>query len=455
MLMFEGTDTHVHVSATAIFEAGSLLAPGGGLDMERICTYVASRLHLVPHYRQLLAYTPIQRHPIWVDDERFDVSYHVRHAALPQPGTEAQLKQLAGEIASQALDKARPLWELWFVEGLAEDRFAILAKIHHCMVDGVSGVGVLQTLLSPTPDATIEPAPRFRPRPAPELVDFLSDGVAEGARVTSSLVRTVGDSLLRPLETAEGLLDTANAGLQTLRSGFTPTADTPLNQPIGRQRRLDWRSLDLAEIRDLRKRLDGSVNDVVLTIVAGAVRQFLKQRRVKLKGLNFRVVVPVDTRSGPLDMSVSNQVAAWFLSMPVGERNPRRRFTRIREQTRELKRTNAARGIESFLRFADWSGSTRLTFWGVNLASVVRPYNLIVTNVHGPPVRLYLLGAPLIEFAPHLPLFENQGLAVAALSYLDRVSIGVSGDRDVVPDLDAFAAAIDYSFDELRAAAQR
>ena len=211
--------------------------------------------------------------------------------------------------------------------------------------------------------------------------------------------------------------------------------------------------MDLESVRELRKGLDGSINDVALTIVSGAVRRLMKRRRVRLGGLDFRVVIPVDMRTGPVDMSVGNRVSAWFVSMPVSERSPLRRFEHIRRQTRRLKKTEVARGIDGFLRFADWAGSTRLTFWGVNLASLVRPYNLIVTNVHGPQRHLYLLGAPLREFHLQLPLFDNQGMAIAIMSYLGQISFGLTGDSKLAPDLAAFANDLDASFEELRAAA--
>jgi WS/DGAT/MGAT family acyltransferase len=453
-IMFEGRHTRIHVIAIAVFDTGTLTGSGGGLEMERIRAHVESRLHLIPRYRQRLAYTPVQRHPIWVDDERFDVRYHVRGAGLPRPGDLPQLKDFAGTIASQPLDRGRPLWELWCVDGLEGGRFAVIAKVHHCMVDGVSGVGVLTALLSGAPDATVERAPRWRPRPAPGVLEFLADGAVVGLKFSVSALRAAGEGLLHPVEAGSRALDTAAAGWQSLEAGFTPPAKTPLNRPIGRQRRVEWRTLDLAGVRDVGKRLDGSVNDVVLSIVAGAVRSFLKRRRVKLKGLDFRVIVPVDTRSDEDDLSVANRVSAWFVSLPVAERSPLRRFGSIRAQTRRLKKTGAARGVDRFLRFADWSRSTRLPFWGVSLASAVRPYNLIVTNIHGPEVRLYLLGARLLEFYPQPPLFEDRGLAVAAMSYLGKIHFGLNGDWDLVPDLPVFADAIEASFAELREAAE-
>ena len=452
-VMFEGGGSHAHVTAIAIFETGPLLAEAGGLDLERMRAHIGSRLHTLPRYRQKLAHTFVQRHPIWVDDARFDLHYHVRHAALPQPGGDAELKELAGRVASQALDRSRPLWEIWFVEGLTGDRFAAIAKVHHSLVDGVSGVGVLTSLLSPTEAAEFEPALPWTPRPAPGVFDFLSDGLARGAGVSVATAQTLADALLRPRRTAESISEGAVAAWETLVGGLTRPPSTPINRPIGHQRRVDWTTLDLAEVRDLRKRLDGSINDVVLSIVAGSLRRLFKKRRVRLRGLDFRVTVPVDTRSGQPDADVANKVSAWFVSLPLAERDPKRRFDGIRSQTRRLKQTNAADGIDLFLRLADWSGSTLMPSGLVNVTSLLRPYNLIVSNIHGPQFPLYLLGARLIEFFPHIPLFENQGLAVAAMSYLGKLHFGLIGDWDLMPDLGDFAEGLDAATAELRDAA--
>ena len=452
-MIFEGVGSHAHVTAVAIFEMGPLLSDAGGLDRDRMRAHIGSRLHTLPRYRQKLAYTFLQRHPIWVDDPRFDLRYHVRHAALPSPGRDAELKELAGRVASQALDRDRPLWEIWFVEGLTGDRFAAIAKVHHSLVDGVSGVSVLTSLLSPTPDAEVEPAPAWKPRPPPGVLDFLSDGLVTGTQSSVSTVRALADAVANPRRTAGSVTEGAVAAWETLKGGLSRPPSTPINQPIGDQRRVAWKTLDLADVRDLRKRLDGSINDVVLTIVAGAVRRLLRKRRVRVRGLDFRITVPVDMREGPLDQEVGNKVSAWFVCLPVGDPDPKRRFDRIRSQTRRLKRTKAADGIDLFLRLADWSGSTLLPSGLVNIVSVLRPYNMIVSNIHGPELPLYLLGARLTEFFPHLPLFENQGLAVAAMTYLGKIHFGLIGDWDLMPDLDEFADHLDEATAELREAA--
>jgi diacylglycerol O-acyltransferase len=452
-VLFEGGGSHAHITAIAIFELGPLLAEAGGIDLARMRAHIGSRLHTLPRYRQKLAYTFLERHPIWVDDPHFDLRYHVRHAALPRPGGDAELKELAGRIASQALDRSKPLWEIWFVEGLTGDRFAAIAKVHHSLVDGVSGVGVLTSLLSPTPEAKVEPAQPWKPRTPPNVIDFLSDGLAGGADFSVSTVKTLADALWNPRRTVSSVSQGAVAVWETLAGGVSRPPSTPINRPIGDQRRLDWKSLDLAEVRDLRKRLDGSVNDVVLAIVAGALRRLLKKRRVRLRGLDFRITVPVDMRSDSADPDLANKVSAWFVTLPVSERDPRRRFERIRSQTRRLKRVKAAEGIDMFLRLADWSGSTLLPAGLVNVVSLLRPYNLIVSNIPGPQFPLYLLGARLTDFYPHLPLFENQGLSVGAMSYLGRIHFGLVGDWDVMPDLGDFAAGLDDATAELRDAA--
>ncbi len=452
-LAFEAAGSHAHITAVAVFEMGPLLAGSGGLDIERIRRHVESRLPLLPHYRQRIAFTPVQRHPIWVDDPRFDLRYHVRHTGLPQPGGDADLKELTSRISSQPLDRDKPRWEIWFVEGLSGDRFAAVAKVHHSLVDGVSGVNVLMSLLSPTVDDVLEPAARWKPQAPPGLLDFLKDGVTEGAGFGASALRTASGVLSSPRKTFDDVARGAMSAWETLAGGLTRPAETPINQPIGSQRRVDWVSLDLGQVRDVRKRLDGSLNDVVLTIVTGAVRSLLQKRKVPLRGLDYRVTVPVDVRTGPVDPGVANKVSAWFLSLPVAERNPKRRFEKISAETRRLKKAKAEDGVDLFLRFADWSGSSMLPSGFVNLVGMLRPYNLIVSNIHGPAFPLYLLGARLNAFYPHLPLFKNQGLAVAAMSYLDKLNVGLIGDWDLMHDLADFKGHIEESVEALWVAA--
>ena len=452
--MFDAGRGQLAIGAIAIFAPDSgMNDPSDGISIEAFRQHVASRLHLLPHYRQRLEWSPFQGHPIWVDDQRFDLLRHVWHAGLPAPGNTAQLKELAAQILSRPLDLTRPAWEMWLIEGLRSGGFAVVVKVHHCMVDGVSGVNVLTELFSSSADVANAKAPPWKPRPRPTWLDFLSDGLAETADRAGEALRNVGSALLSPIETVNNLVEVGKSGAASLNAGLRPPPDTPLNQPITSHRRVDWCDIDLAEVKDLKKRLDGTVNDVVLTLVAGALRRTLQQRKVSLRSLDLRVIVPVNTRSGEFDATAGNKVAAWFLDLPVSESNVRTRFEKIRDQTRALKSSNAEQGIDLFLRFADWIGSSRLPYWGVSIVQMLRPYNLIITNVHGPPVPLYLLGARLESFYPTVPLFENQGIAVAVMSYVDRISFGILADWDLVPDLHGMVEAIDASLEELRGVA--
>jgi WS/DGAT/MGAT family acyltransferase len=452
-LLFDGGRGQLNICAVALFEPGPLLVRGA-LDVERLRAYVASRLQLLAHHRQRVDALPLWGPPIWVDDERFDLAHHVRHAALPSPGSRRQLRELAARIASESLDPRRPLWELWAVEGLEGGGFALVAKVHHCMVDGVSGVALAAQLLSPSPEASFEPACAWQPRPPPGLLELLGDGLSGLAQRSKDALRGAADALSRPQATASLALEAAASSVAALRAGFTPAARSALNQPIGRQRRLELRAIELAELRDLRKRLDGSLNDVVLALVAGALHHFLRERGAGVERRDLRVIVPVDTRTGSDATRAGNRVSAWFLDLPVGERDPRRRFERIRAQTRERKHSHPEQGVDLFLRFADWSGLSPLANLGVSLTGWLRPYNLIVTNVRGPELPLYLLGARLREFYPLLPLFEGQGLAVAALSYLGRLYFGLTADWDQLPDLERLGAALESSLGELRERAE-
>lgn len=452
-ILFEGPGTHMHVSAVAVFETGPLTSRSGSLDIARLRRSVASRLHLIPRYRQRLDYTPLG-HPIWVDDERFNLEYHVRHTALPAPGSDDQLKALAGRIMSQQLDRAKPLWELWFVDGLSGGRFAMLGKVHHCMVDGMSGVGVMTALLSSSPETGEEPAPHWQPRMPPGRLALLGDEVWRRARTPLSLASAARRALRRPEQASSELARNAEAVWQALNTGFRLPSDTPLNLPIGTHRRIDWHSLALGDVKEVKKRLDGTVNDVVLTVVTGALRRFLDERAVALEKLRFTVAVPVNVRR-PEDGEAANRVSAWLLSLPISEDEPLRRFEQIKDETRRLRESRAALGIDLLVRFADWSGSDWMTFWGTRLVSTLRPHNMIVTNVPGPRFPLYLLGARLEAMYPQLPLFERQGLGIAVMSYLDRICFGLIGDWDLLPDLGRLTRAIGASFEELASEAEK
>src|SRR5256886_4485450 len=239
-LVFEDPNTHMHLGGIAIFDPGPLATADGGVDIERIRRHVESRLHWIPRYRQRVAYVPLERHPVWVDDDHFNLSYHVRHTSLPRPGDEEQLKRLAGRIMSQRLDRRRPLWEIWIVEGLEGGRFAMISKTHHCMVDGVAAVDLLAVLLSPTPEHPLEEGPAWVPRPSPTPLTLLRDEALRQVRRPIGLARWLGSTLQTPEVAPDRVLERVSAARPTISAGLRGAARTPPNQPNGPHRPLGW-----------------------------------------------------------------------------------------------------------------------------------------------------------------------------------------------------------------------
>lgn len=446
-LVFESANTPMHVASAATFEAQPLQAAEGGIDIQKIMHYVESRLHKLPRYRERLAYIPIENHPVWVDDERFNLHYHVRHTSLPRPGTERQLKRLCARIMSQQLDRGKPLWEMWVVEGLEGDRAAVITKVHHCMIDGLSGVDLLATLLAGAPESEVREPARWIPRPTPTQGELLRDEVAARLRAPLGL-------LARLATEPRAVLASVRAGVpavaDVLRGMSHVGSETPLNRPIGPHRRFDWLTLEIAAMREIRERLGGSLNDVVLAIVAGAVRRFLIQRNVDLRGIDFRAFVPVNVRPPEERGSLGNRVAGWIIDLPLAEVDPRRRLERICKSTDVAKRSRQARGSEILTEAAEWTGPGVVSLLA-RMAESALPFNLVVTNVPGPPQPLYLLGARMLEAYPMVPLFVNQGLGVALFSNAGKLFWGFNADWDVVPDLHEFVEAIAASFEELHA----
>src|SRR5262249_7520458 len=364
----------MHLGGTAIFEPGPLATPDGGVDIDRIRARIASRLHQIPRYRQRLAWVPVQNHPVWVDDHHFNLGYHVRHASLPRPGDDEQLKHLTARIMSQQLDRTRPLWEAWIVEGLEGGRFALVMKTHHCMADGISAVDLITVLLSPFPDDEIEPAPRWTPRPVPSGVALLRDELVHSLAMPIGLARRAGEALRAPAAAGAALGERAAAVWYTVNAAMPPPADTPLNRPIGPHRRFDWLTLDLAAVKQVKNRLGGTVDDVVLSTVAGGMRRFLSRRFVVLDGLCYRVVVPVSVRAPEERGQANNRVTGWLLTLPLDERSARRRHARICELTEQRKASKQALGPEALLDVVELAGPLVFSL-GMRLTSPPPPDN--------------------------------------------------------------------------------
>jgi diacylglycerol O-acyltransferase / wax synthase len=451
-LIFEAPNAYMHVASTQIFAAGPLRRSDGGIDADAIKRMTAASLHLIPRYRQKLAWIPLQGHAVWVDDPHFNIDYHVRHTSLPLPGSEEQLKRLSARIMEQQLDRARPLWEMWVVEGLEGDRFALISKVHHCMIDGVSGVDLMRILMRLTPDAEIPEAPSYVPRPAPDGVELLRDELLRQATLPFSALRGIGRLLGEARDARRELGVRVRALRASLGATLRTPSDTPLNRHIGPHRRFDWTSMPLDEIKAVRKGLGGSLNDVVLTIVTGAVRRFLRRRQVDPARLEFRVMTPVSVRNEDQRGALGNRVSAWLLELPVGEADPRVQLDRIAETTAELKQSKHAVGAEMLSRVAEWTPGTLLSL-GARNATRLLPFNLVVTNVPGPQLPLYMLGARLLEVYPHVPLMDNLALGVALMSYDGSLFWGVNADYDVVPDVADFVRDVEDAFAEVKLAA--
>ncbi len=451
-LDLEDEGVHMHVAVVLVCDARPLTQDDGRLDVDGIRSFLDSQLSAIPRYRQRLARIPVERHPVWVDDPSFNIQYHVRHVSLPRPGGERQLKRLVGLLMSQKLDHGKPLWEMWVIEGLEGDRVAILARSHHCMVDGIAGVGVLRVLLRPQPDPSFRRRPRWRARPAPGRAQLVTEAFARRVREPLQLASAARHALEHPSRSLRIAWDKA-LGLRESFGALSSASPTFLNPAhIGPHRRIDWMRFDLEAVKDVKRRLGGTVNDVVLATVAGAMRRHLRAHRVAVKDLDFRVMCPVSVRPAEGGSPLGNRVVMLVAGLPIDERDPRRRLQRVIEATRALKTSHIPQGSELIEEIADWT-TTSLVTETIRLATRMRAFNMIVTNVPGPPVPLYLLGAPVLDAFPLVPLYENQALGMALLSYADGLFFGLTSDWDRVPDLHDVAVALAEAFEELRKAA--
>jgi diacylglycerol O-acyltransferase len=453
MVFMETSHTHMHIGEVGILEAGPLRASSGALDIERIRAHIAGGLDTIPHHRQRLAFIPIENHPVWVDDDRFNLAYHVRHTALPPPGTIRQLKRLVGRLMSQKLDLSKPLWEMWLIEGLEGGRFAMVTKLHHCMVDGISAVNVLSAYFSPDPHAPAHRPSAWHPRPAPRSIDLAVGELQRRAGAPLALARSVFSALASPGETLAAIRDAAEGGMETVVGKLQPASKTPLNvDEVGPHRRVDWAGIDLDDVKDVKNQLGGKVNDVVLATVAGGVRRYLQAHRTPINGLDFRVVMPINTRPASAVGELGNRVVPTLAPLPLQIRDPRERLRVIAKTTQALKASKQVHAIELFEDVSNWADAAllaelvrRVTRWWAG--------NLIVTNVPGPEVPLYLLGARLLEGYPFVPMMANQALGIALLSYAGRLYWGFNADWDAIADLHDLVECFIDEFAELKSAA--
>jgi diacylglycerol O-acyltransferase len=445
----ETDSSHMHVGAVLIFE-------GPPPSYDDLLEHIRGRLHLVPRFRQKLAFPPMESgRPFWIDDPQFNLTYHVRHSALPAPGSEEQLKRMAARIYSQQLDRTKPLWELWLVQGLERKRFALVSKTHHALVDGVAGVDIATVLfdVKPVPEPA-EAEHEWMPNPEPSPAALLARNVEDLASTPLRFARRLEAAVLHPRPAVRDVAEAAEAIGEVAWALANPAPDVPLNTEIGSHRRFEWVRCELATLKRIKNALGGTVNDVVLTVVAGALRRWLHDRGIRTEGLELRALVPMSIRAEDERGQLGNRIAAMRGPLPVYIADPVRRLEAVRESMQGVKSSKQALGAEVISRFNDFAPPTLLA-QASRLNFSTRLFNLLVTNVPGPQIPLYMLGRELEDVFPVAFLPENHALAVAIMSYNGSIDFGLLADYDAMEDVEAIASAISDAVEELEREAER
>ena len=443
----ESENTPMHVGSVAVFDGP---APTYG-DVVRL---LLSKLPMVPRYRQRVREVPMQLgRPMWVDDPHFQILYHVRHTAVPRPGSDEQLRNLAGRVLGQRLDMSKPLWELYLIEGLQDDRWAIISKVHHCMVDGVAGSDLMQLMFDLSPDATHEAprdwSPQRTPTGAGMVAGALAEAVAHPLRQLSSMPAGGGAGRV-----VKQLVDSGRTVVSTLPSlakqALTPTARS-LNGPIGPHRRWAWTSGDFAEFKEVRTALGGTVNDVVLAAISTGFRDLLQGRgELSSDKLVVRTMVPVSVRSDSQRGNLNNQVSCVFVDLPVGNPDPLARLEAIRGQMDEYKKAMQAVDVPSIIGMGDYVAPTLLSL-GVRAALAAGQVwcQAVTTNVPGPPVPLYVLGRKMRSAYAYVPIAGGTRCSIGIFSYQKTMTFGINADFDAFADVDVLSAGIRRGIEEL------
>jgi len=445
-LLAERGPIHVHVGATTIME-------GEPPDYFGLLKHVGARLSLVPRFRQRITRASLNlTNPKWADDPGFDLRWHVRHSALPKPGSMAQLRDYVGRVMSEPLDFDRPLWQIYLIEGLENDRFAMISKTHHALVDGVSAVDVGTILLDANPEGTEIEMPE-----EPAETDASSSSmlfVRASGRVRERLRRTrktATGALTMPTETAKRVMKTAE-GFVGLAAGGPSCPPSPFNVEISRDRVVAFGRGELQALKDARGDGGATVNDVILAVVAGALRRFLAGRGDEVPR-NLVALVPVSIRRPDEQLELGNRISTILVRLPLGEEDPAGRLEWIREETARLKQSGQARAASLIIEATGWTPPTINRVLS-DLTSRPLVFNLVVSNVPGPQMPFYLLGRRMLEVYPFVPLSpQNHALSVGVISYDGGVFFGLVGDRRVVADINELERCLEQSLEEQTAVA--
>ncbi len=448
-LYMEELTTPMHVGSVATFEL-----PAAGFDYERLVALIRARIALVPRFRQRVRWVPGHlANPVWVDDERFDVTYHVRRSALPRPCDDEQLYDLVGRVMSRQLDRSRPLWEMYLVEGLSDNRFAIITKTHHAMVDGATAVDIGQVILDDSPEPRQLPADNWTPHREPTTAELVAAAMGELVSSPRAVIDTVRSSVEDVSETVTHVGRQLAGVLSAARTMARPPGSSPLNAEIGTHRRFATVTAHLADLKSIKAKHGGTINDVLLTVLSGGVRAWLMTRGEAVHhNASIRALVPVSVRSGVAGASGGNQIAAFLCDLPVGEPEPLARLERVRLEMDTLKDAGQMMGAAALVGVATFSPPT-VHALGARAVSGLsrRVYNLVITNVPGPQFPLYAGGALMLTAHPVVPLARGQAVSIGLTSYNGGVFIGINADRDAMPDIAVLATCIEDALGELAA----
>lgn len=460
-LYLEDYTTPMHVGGVAVFRR-----PRSGFDYDHVLSLIERRLALVPRYRQKVVQVPVMlARPVWVDDQDFDITYHVRRSALPKPGRDEQLYELAARLLSRKLDHTRPLWEMYLVEGLSRNRVAVITKTHQAMVDGTGAIDIAQVMLDPTPTPrTSETEDLWMPRPEPTMSELVLEAVTDAVQRPGEIVENVRSAAVDVSATARKLGNAVGGLASAVRAAALPSRGGPLNMPTSTQRRFAVAKAKLDDFRAVRRAYGCTINDVVLAVVAGALRSWLLSRGEAVSSsTTLRAMAPVsistapehpveefpDTSSVPA-AAIGNRVASYLVDLPVGEPNPTVRLHHVSHAMRAHAESGQSVAADALIRLSGFAPPT-LHALGARVANSFsdRLFNVLVTNVPGPQVPLYIAGAKMVEMYPVVPLAKNQALSIGVTSYDGGLYFGLNGDRDAMSDVDVLATMIGESAEEM------
>lgn len=444
----EDRHTSMAIASIAVFE-------GPPPAYDEFAAAVSGRLPLIPRYRQKVLQVPFDLgRPLWVDDPHFDLRFHIRQTALPAPGGDEQLRRLMARVMAQRLDRERPLWEYWLVEGLEAGRWALISKVHHCMVDGVSGTDLYRVILDASPEPAAGVEDHWRPGPEPSTLRLTAAAVRDLALSPVDQARALRGGLRAPRQFARRAADTAR-GLVTMAGALVPASASSLSGPIGQQRRYAWAGASLAGVATVRRRFDGTMNDVVLAAISGGFRRLLLARSERPSSHVIRSMVPVSVRAPGEEGIYENRVSTMLAYLPVDVADPVERLSAVRQHLGALKASKEAEAGEAMTALARYEPFPLVSL-GIRLAFRVPQRNIITvtTNVPGPRRPIYALGRRVIKIIPYVPISSTVRIGISIFTYCDDVTFGVTGDYDSTPDLDVLVHGIEDGLAELVRAAE-